>query len=401
MDINHCEVGNIAMSRLRFSTKLIIVFILVMLCSGCFLWREIVDVGDGVDDGTNETGIDITQFGVRSNVVECQAKAINAAIAEVSKHPGGGILYFPAGKYYIGPDAQILLAPKVDLRGAGTGKTVIWGDNGGRYLVGSRSGELKVAVCQLTLENPERLILLQHISDIEFFETEFLKGMVRFENSARILIDHCCFADNAGKAAYASDACTDVRLTNNEVINPKEGGFNLSRHQNSYVADNFIYSETNIQSGYAGIRLPNSAQNNVVVNNEIIRMGRGIFVLSSSEYNLVENNRIDRSTSQGIFVESSHNLIRNNIIQDAGAEAVYVADSSSATPSKAHYNLIEGNRIFDTYTNPNIEHKRNVGLKIYGQGNEVCSNTVNGAYGRRFKEISSGNVDSGNIYIGK
>ena len=171
----------------------------------------------------------------------------------------------------------------------------------------------------------------------------------------------------------------------------------MSRHQNSYVAYNYIYSDTNIDSGYAGIRLPNSAHNNVVEHNEIIRMGRGIFVLSGSENNLVQHNRVEKATSQGIFVESSNNIVRGNTIQDAGAEAIYVNDSSS---SKAHHNMIEANHVFDTYRIVNPDPKRQViGLRIYGQGNTVRDNTVDGAFGRLFKNISAGNNDEGNQYV--
>lgn len=397
------------MSRNWFPVKLIIICIIAALCSGCLMWRLYHDISDGMENGTNidngadgdvvddDNVYDITQFGVRGNVKQCQAAAINAAIFKVSKQ-GGGTVFFPEGKYYIGPGKYITLQPGVNLRGAGMGKTIIWGEYDADYLIKAKSAQLNVTISHLTLENPVRLILMETVSEISFHQVEFRKGMVRFEkNSSHIEIDHCRFIENTGKGAYASDVCSYVRLTYNEVINPTEGGFNLSRHQNSYVAYNYIYSDTNIDSGYAGIRLPNSAHNNVVEHNEIIRMGRGIFVLSGSENNLVQHNTVEKATSQGIFVESSNNIVRGNTIQDAGAEAIYVNDSSS---SKAHHNMIEANHVFDTYRIVNPDPKRQViGLRIYGQGNTVRDNTVDGAFGRLFKNISAGNNDEGNQYV--
>lgn len=366
------------------------ILITVLVLSGCLLWRR-------------EPGINVTRYGVRANATECQANAINAAINDLIERDGGGTLYFPKGKYYIGPGQHIRLQPGVNLVGAGIGKTIIWGEDSDDYLLKRKSGKLDVAVSHVTLENPVRLILMETVSNISFYKVEFRKGMVRFEkNSSNIVIDHCHFVENLGKAAYASDECANVTLTYNEVINPAEGGFNLSRHQNSYVAYNYIYSDTNIDSGYAGIRLPNSAHNNVVEHNEIIRMGRGIFILSSSERNVVENNKIVQSTSQGILIQSSYNTVRNNIIQDAGAESIYVVDATSdtsPTPSKANHNTIEGNQVLDTYRIPGIESERNLGLRIYGQGNEVRGNTVSTKYGRGFKEISAGNIDADNVDI--
>lgn len=393
------------MKQLSWARKLTCMLILMLFLSGCLFPGLFLDLDPdpGIEPDPDpdpgpepepepepDNAIAITEFGVKSDVQICQADAINRAIDQVSRTQGGGTLYFPPGKYYIGPNKQLNVRPNVNLIGAGMGKSVIWGDNDGRYLVSSSRTALHVRISKLTFDNPGRLLLMQNVSDITFVEVEFKSGFIRFENGSKITIDHSLFQNNLGKAAYASDVCSEVTLTNNRVINPAEGGFNLSRHQNSYVANNYIYSDTNIDSGYAGIRLPNNAYNNTVVNNEIHRTGRGIFVLSGSENNVIENNKIYRSTYQGAFIESSYNTFRGNYIEDAGDESIYV--------NGANHNVIEDNQIVDTYLKSDRVPRRNVALKIYGLNNIVCNNTVSRTYGRRFKDISSGNIDEGNVY---
>jgi parallel beta-helix repeat protein len=98
-----------------------------------------------------------------------------------------------------------------------------------------------------------------------------------------------------------------------------------------------------IDSGYAGIRLPNGARNNVVENNFIQNHGRGLFILSSSENNIVRNNTVKSTTYQGVLIQSSNNLLEKNTIIDAGMEAIYVTDANaenSPTPSVANGNRI-------------------------------------------------------------
>lgn len=333
-------------------------------------------------------------FGLQSDQKECQSgrlyQAMKYAILTESK-----TLYIPQGSYYIAN--QLRFPAGLNITGDGFGKTILWSDNPGGYLVGNPTGGKNyqnATISKLTLSNSTRLLLMENVSNIQFYQTEFIGGIVRFENSSYITIDQCQFRNNLGKAAYASDQCSYITLTNNIIINPEEGGINLSRHQNSYVAHNEIISNVNIQSGYAGIRLPNDAYNNVVENNIITRMGRGIFVLSNSTNNVIRNNIVSETTYQGIFVQSSNNLIENNQIINAGDESIYVVDDGS---SKANNNIIRDNNIYDTKYHPG--GSRFIGLRVYGSGNQVLNNRVSREYGRVFKDISSGNLDQGNQYL--
>jgi parallel beta-helix repeat protein len=341
--------------------------------------------------------INAYELGLRSNAGD-QTANLDAAIQYVYSSGRSNTLYIPAGNYLISRD--IRLRAGVNLIGDGIGRTVFSRNNANGYLISNaRDANLNNAVIsRMSFRNNDRVVLLQGVRNIKFTDVEFQGGMVRFENSSNITLDKNTFNENRGKAAYASDVVDRVTITNNRFNTYAEGAINLSRHSNSYVANNYITSPTLISSGYAGIRLPNTAYNNVVENNTIINHGRGIFILSSSHDNIVRNNTITRTSLQGMLIEASNNLIEDNTIVDAGNEAIYVNPSvaaSSPTPSPANRNTITGNKISDTRA---FSGSRFIGLKINGTGNQVIDNSVSSRYGRKFKEIASGNTDRGNTY---
>ena len=341
--------------------------------------------------------INAYELGLRSNAGD-QTANLDAAIQYVYSSGRSNTLYIPAGNYLISRD--IRLRAGVNLTGDGIGRTVFSRNNANGYLISNaRDANLNNAVVsRMSFRNNDRVVLLQGVRNIKFTDVEFQGGMVRFENSSNITLDNNVFNENRGKAAYASDVVDRATITNNRFNSISEGSINLSRHSNSYVANNYITSPTLISSGYAGIRLPNTAYNNVVENNTIINHGRGIFILSSSHDNVIRNNTITRTSLQGMLIEASNNLIEDNTIIDAGNEAIYVNPSvaaSSPTPSPANRNTITGNKISDTRA---FSGSRFVGLRINGTGNRVTNNSVSSRYGRKFKEIASGNTDQGNTY---
>ena len=340
--------------------------------------------------------LNVKWFGAKSDVILCQAEGIKRAMNYLQSNANSGTIYLPAGSYYISGDNSIPTEPNINIKGAGNDQTKIWSDNGGRYLLNRRHGTLNITISDLAIENPTRLILMYRVSNITFENVRFLGGFTRFEDGEHIVINNSIFYHNTGKAAYASHGCSYVTLTNNLVINPAEGGLNISGHQNSYVANNKIISDKNINSGYAGIRLPNDAYNNVVENNLIIRTGRGIFVLTGSKNNIIRNNEVRETTSQGFFIQSSNNTFDGNTIIDAGDESIYVINSDTENkPSPSDNNVIKNNIILDTKRH---NSDRFIALKIYGAGNQVLDNIVSSTYGRKFKNISSSNTDRGNIY---
>jgi parallel beta-helix repeat protein len=341
--------------------------------------------------------INAYDLGLRSNAGDQTAK-LDAAIQHVYNSGSSKTLYIPEGNYLI--SGNIRLRAGVNLIGDGIGKTVFRRNDDSGYLISNaHDANLNNAVIsRMSLRNNQRLILLQGVRNLKFTDVEFQGGIVRFESSSNITFDKNVFNENIGKAAYASDVCDRITITNNRFNTLEEGAINLSRHSNSYVANNFITSPSLISSGYAGIRLPNTAFNNTVENNTIINHGRGIFILSSSHDNIVRNNTIDKTSQQGMLIEASNNVIEDNIIIDAGDEAIYVNPSvaaSSPTPSPANRNTITGNKISDTRA---FDAARFIGLKINGTGNQVINNSVSSRHGRKFKEFGPGNTDQGNTY---
>ena len=124
-----------------------------------------------------------------------------------------------------------------------------------------------------------------------------------------------------------------------------------------------------IDSGYAGIRLPNGATGNRIENNVIENHGRGLFVLSSSEGNHLRNNTESNTTYQGGLIQSCGNHLEGNTIVDAGDEAIHVVHAvaaSTPTPSIANNNTILWNVIRDTQKHA---PSRFIGLHISTSGN--------------------------------
>jgi len=155
-----------------------------------------------------------------------------------------------------------------------------------------------------------------------------------------------------------------------------------------------------IDSGYAGIRLPNSANNNLVEYNYIQNHGRGLFVLSHSTGNTVQYNLVDGTTYQGVFVQSPRNTIKGNVVKDSGAEAIIVINGSvqAGKLSRADDNHVVDNIVYDT---KHHDEERNIGLKVQTSGNVIEGNIVSVKYGRKLKDIKENarNTDDGNVAI--
>lgn len=353
-------------------------------------WRG--PAGRWVRIGTGNA-VNVRWYGAKGDGANDDTLALVKALRYFTDHRDGefGTVVVPQGTYLV--SAQLTVLPNVNIIGEGMGVSVIKYGNESSYLFVCNPGEQNVSFADLTLINPQRLILFKDASDVAFRNVEFIGGIVRIETGSNILIADCRFFDNLGKSAYASDNVDNAILIGNTVINPEQGGFNLSGHRNSYAANNTVISDERIQSGYAGIRLPNSAENNLIENNTIIGTDRGIFVLTSSENNTIRNNIIKETRLQGIFVESSFNQIYGNTIVDTWGESIYVNNSSV---SQAHGNIIMDNTILDTEEPPT--KNRFAALKVYGSSNQVLYNVVSGAWGRNFIDLRGDNLAEGNVY---
>ncbi len=329
-----------------------------------------------------------------------QSSMLDRAIKYASESKEIDSVYVPEGTYQFAQ--SIWLKAGVSLIGAGPGKTVFTGKNRKSYLVRAKRVDFGDAViANMTFSNLERALLITNSLNLSFQNVEFKGGMVRFEKSENVMFEGNIFNDNLGKGGYAGSGCKNIRIVKNTFNSIENGSINLSGHENSYVANNHITASKLIDSGYAGIRLPNGARNNVVENNFIQNHGRGLFILSRSENNIVRNNTVKSTMYQGVLIQSSNNLLEKNTIIDAGMEAIYVTDANaenSPTPSVANGNRILGNSIYDTKS---IRSSRFIGLKIGSCENLIKGNRVSMNHGRDFKSIrlDSGNQDVKNLYI--
>lgn len=321
--------------------------------------------------------------------------AMNALIQQVAEDPAVDTLYFPAARYYV--SGSVYCRSGVNIIGAGQGKTIFERIDSSDYLVKGRGDFMGAVVANLTLENHERVLLMKDAANINFFHVEFKGGIVRFEKSKNLVFEGNIFNQNIGKAGYASSQCENVRIVNNTVYSIVKGGLNLSSHRNSYVAYNYITSPSLIDSGYAGIRLPNSAQNNLVECNYIQNHGRGLFLLSHSTGNTLQFNLIDATSYQGIFVQSPNNVIRGNVVKDAGDEAIIVINGTVQNGlglSVGDHNHIVDNIIYDSKEH---DENRHIGLRIATFDNHIEGNILSKKYGRLFKNIDE---DAQNRFIG-
>ena len=383
--------------------SLIAIFLALVFQALCFAESiQGVGAGEGAHylEYNRSRSINARDYGLISGSSMDQSSMLTRAIKYASENKEVDCVYVPEGTYQF--TQSIWLKAGVSLIGAGPGKTVFTGKNPKAFLIRAKRVDFGDAViANMTVSNSERALLITDSCNLSFQNVEFKGGMVRFEKSENVTFEGNIFNDNLGKGGYAGSGCKNFRIVKNTFNSIENGSINLSGHQNSYVANNHITASKLIDSGYAGIRLPNGARNNVVENNFIQNHGRGLFILSSSENNIVRNNTVKSTMYQGVLIQSSNNLLEKNTIIDAGMEAIYVTDANaenSPTPSVANGNRILDNIIYDTKS---LRSSRCIGLKIGSRENLIKGNRVSMNHGRDFKSIQldSGNQDVNNLYI--
>lgn len=347
-----------------------------------------------------------------------QGDNINTLIDKVSQSTTYNTIYFPEGTYLCErkvPDSAteetlppMKLKSGVNIIGDGQGKTILERDDGTEYMFKSRDIIENIVIANLTLRtSTHRGIEVHNATNIKFFHVEFDGAQVTFRASKDLHFEGNHFKNSLGKAGYASGAvdrdlrreggCQFVTIKHNDITNSTQGGLNLSVHYNSHVAYNKITSENVINSGYAGIRLPNNSEYNIVEYNYIKNYGRGLFVLSKSKYNTLRYNLIDTTNSQGILIQSSDNVIEGNVIKDAGEEAIrlYYSDIDKSYPKNNH---VAHNIVYDETSNSSYK-----GLQVSGEGasdNEIVKNIVSKKINdTRTISIVAGNDSIDNIVI--
>ena len=130
-------------------------------------------------------------------------------------------------------------------------------------------------------------------------------------------------------------------------------GFNIN-------AADIILKKNILKNNVIGIYF-NSADNNLVFNNEIIFNGNGFYLLSGSDYNLINNNVINSNTNWGLFLSYSYNnQIINNVINTNGEGGIQIYPNSGQT-------LIENNQIISNV---------NYGIQIYASQQNIIRNLI-------------------------
>lgn len=321
------------------------------------------------------------EAGIIANSDEDQGEQLAALMATVAADPDLDTLYIPEGRYYI--TQAIALLPGVNLIGDGMGRTVFYRNNSEDYLIkpGAHGDFDQALISNLSFHNSYRTLLMRDVHHLRFHQVEFEGGIVRFEESSNVTIEDCYFNRNLGKGGYASSNCSHMRILHNRFLSVENGSINLSGHKDSYVAYNHITADKLIDSGYAGIRLPNTATKNLIEYNYIENHGRGLFVLTYSSHNTLRHNTVNSTKQQGVLVQSPHNRIEHNLIIDAGLAAIRVSDahyegypSSIANGNQILYNLI-------TDTKPG-NNDSPVGLFIRSSDTTLTGNVVDSQFRR-------------------
>ena len=338
--------------------------------------------------------IDASEHGLLPDSDKDQSKTLAAIFKKAASDSNIDTVYVPTGKYYIADQIQLL--PGINLIGDGPGKTIFDRRDNSNYLLRTYALDYKGSiVARVTLKNQNKLAMMKSSSKIRFFHNELYGGMMRLEKCSYVDFEHNVFNDNLGKGGYASSSCSYIRIVRNRFNGIENGSINLSGHQNSYVAYNYITASKLIDSGYAGIRLPNSAKNNLVEFNYIENHGRGLFVLSSSDNNTLRNNVVNKAWYQGALIQSPRTVLENNIFVDAGERAIILNNQDAEQNHLKTENCsIVHNFIFDTK-----KSEGSLGLSVTSEKNMIEGNKVSTKFGRKVKEIYGNNKDVHNTVM--
>jgi parallel beta-helix repeat protein len=241
-----------------------VIFLTLVFQALCFAESiQGVGAGEGAHylEYNKSRSINAEDYGLIPGSSMDQSSMLARAIQYASEKKEFDCVYVPKGIYQF--TQSIWLKAGVSLIGAGPGKTVFIGQNPKAYLIRAKRVDFGDAViANMTVSNSERALLITDSCNLSFQNVEFKGGMVRFEKSENVTFEGNIFNDNLGKGGYAGSSCKNIRIIKNTFNSIENGSINLSGHQNCYVANNHITASKLIDSGYAGIRLPNGARNN-------------------------------------------------------------------------------------------------------------------------------------------
>ena len=342
---------------------------------------------------SKKRSIDASKYGLVANSEKDQTKVLEKIFKKAASNPHIDTVYVPKGNHIV---SYILPAPGINLIGDGPGKTVFDRKDKSNYLLRTSNKDYKgLVIANVTLKNKERIAMMKGSKNIRFFNNELYGGIMRLEGCSYIDFEHNVFNENIGKGGYASSGCDTIRIVKNRFNGIERGSINLSGHTNSYVGYNYITAKKLIDSGYAGIRLPNRAKKNLVEFNYIENHGRGLFVLSGSDDNILRNNVVNKTKYQGALIQGPRTVLENNIFVDTGEISIILSNHDARKKHPKTENCrITNNIIYDTKKINGV-----IGLDIRSKNNSIKGNKVLTKFGRKFKVIAAGNKDSGNVEI--
>ena len=337
--------------------------------------------------------IDASKYGLVPNSDKDQGKVLKKIFWRAARNRRIDTVYVPKGIYIVD---YIAFPAGVNLIGDGPGETVFDRKDKSNYLLRTGKRDYKgLIIAGVTLKNKERIAMMRGSKNIRFFNNELHGGNMRLEECAHIDFEHNVFNENIGKGGYASSNCDTIRLVRNRFNGIENGSINMSGHTNSYAGYNYITAKKLIDSGYAGIRLPNSAKKNIVEFNYIENHGRGLFVLSSSDDNILRNNVVNKTKHQGALIEAPRTVLENNIFVDAGDTAIVLSNQDASKKCLKTENCrIVNNIVYDTKKGTG-----ELGLDIRTKNNIIEGNKVLTKLGRKLKHVAPDNKDSGNVEL--
>ena len=242
--------------------------------------------------------------------------------------------------------------------------------------------------------------------------------------------------NNVKHGIIFSRGCVDNRIHNNEVYDNLQHGIMMDRGtNNNIIYDNIVYrnqdgisifqsSNNLIQNNFLhhnqrGVRInatfdlddrfDDVSANNLVINNRIEdNSDQGVYLYARADRNVIADNQILRSGTNGIYIKSGGNVIRNNQIISGsigvnilGGE--YLSDPPRAKPAldpPGDNNIVISNTIIlNSDSGVRISGGKNnrIGSETVGENANLIEN--NGTDGVVINVASNGATAVGNLVL--
>jgi len=228
--------------------------------------------------------------------------------------------------------------------------------------------------------------------------TANLNGLfgISFSSSSNNILMNNTATNNFGGIQISSSS--NNTLINN-IVNNEVDGIYLSSSSYNNLTNNTANSNTN-----AGITLAANSNNNQIINNTVNSNADEGINFQTSSYNTVQNNILNSNDDAIVFSfnsdhnfainnniwnssvsivvhESDYNLFNNNKINKTSAYGLIIQSSGSGANENADHNIFKNTNMTNIYTNTI--------LMIDGSGSENLNNTfINFTYKTSLEEVS-------------